>query len=55
MQIEVGEYVRTKNQGIKRIATIFDNKTINKYGYEIIDKDGDIAYLIIKTTDNVLI
>lgn len=33
--IEVGEYVRTSNNGIKRIDTIFKNKTVNKYGYEI--------------------
>lgn len=49
--IEVGEYVRTKTKGIKRIDTIFENKTVNKYGYEIIDTDGEEAYLIIKTTD----
>lgn len=33
--IEVGEYVRTRNNGIKRIDIIFKNKTVNKYGYEI--------------------
>lgn len=33
-KIEIGEFVRTKNNGIKRIDTIFENKTVNKYGYE---------------------
>lgn len=51
-EIEVGEYVRTENKGIKRIDAIFKNKTINKYGYETgeIDWDGK-HYGIIKTTD----
>lgn len=38
--IEVGEYVKTINKGIKRIDTIFKNKTINKYGYEIRKRMG---------------
>lgn len=51
--IQVNEYVRTKNNGIKRIDTIFKNKTVNKYGYEIgSDWDGK-EYGIIKTTDIV--
>lgn len=51
--IQVNEYVRTKNKGIKRIDTIFENKTVNKYGYEIgSDWDGK-EYGIIKTTDIV--
>lgn len=53
MEIEVGDFVRTKNQGIKRIDTIFENKTVNKYGYEVgSDWDGK-WYSYIKTTDIV--
>lgn len=49
--IEVGEYVRTTNKGIKRIDTIFENATVNRYGYEIgSDWDGK-EYAIIKTTE----
>jgi len=52
-KIEIGEYVRTKNNGIKRIDTIFENKTVNKYGYECgSDWDGK-WYSYIKTTDIV--
>lgn len=52
-KIEIGEYVRTKNNGIKRIDTIFENKTVNKYGYECgSDWDGE-WYSYIKTTDIV--
>lgn len=53
-EIKVGEYVRTKNNGIKRIDTIFSNKTINKYGYETGESDWDGKYYgIIKTTEIV--
>ena len=52
-KIEIGEFVRTKNNGIKRIDTIFENKTVNKYGYECgSDWDGK-WYSYIKTTDIV--
>lgn len=52
--IEVGEYVRTKNKGIKRIDRIDNNKTVNKYLYftGIEDFEGK-EYKIIKTTDIV--
>ncbi|MBQ3413978.1 MAG: hypothetical protein IJH39_01225 [Clostridia bacterium] len=53
MDIEAGEYVRTKNQGIKRIDTIWENKTVNKYGYEIGSEWDGKLYSIIKTTDIV--
>lgn len=49
--IEVGEYVRTKNNGIKRVDTIFENKTVNKYGY-VVGSDWDGKwYSYIKTTE----
>ena len=52
-EIKVGEYVRTRNNGIKRIDTIFENKTINRYGYECgSDWDGK-WYSYVKTTDIV--
>lgn len=53
-KIEVGEYVRTKNKGIKRIDRIDNNKTVNKYLYftGIEDFEGK-EYGIIKTTDIV--
>ena len=51
-EIQIGEYVRT-NYGIKRIDTIFENRPVNRYGYEIgSDWDGK-EYSIIKTTDIV--
>ena len=52
--IEVGEYVRTNNKGIKRINRIDNNKTVNKYLYftGIEDFEGK-EYKIIKTTDIV--
>lgn len=50
-EIKVGEYVRTKNQGIKRIDIIFENKTVNKYGYEIGSEWDGKLYSTIKTTD----
>lgn len=53
MEIEVGDFVRTKNNGIKRIDTIFENKTVNKYGYETgSDWDGK-WYSHIKKTEIV--
>lgn len=52
-EIKVGEYVRTKNKGIKRIDTIFENKTINKYGYEIGSEWDGKLYSTIKITDIV--
>ena len=50
--IEVGEYVRTNNKGIKRIDRINNNKTVNKYLYftGIEDFEGK-EYGIIKTTE----
>lgn len=54
MDIEVGEYVRTSNKGIKRIDRIDNNKTVNKYLYftGIEDFEGK-EYRIIKTTEIV--
>lgn len=52
--IEVGDYVRTKDKGIKKIdhLNINHNATINKYRYFLgIDKDGDRCYGTIKTTE----
>ena len=52
-EIQIGEYVRTKYYGIKRIDTIFENRPVNRYGYEIgSDWDGK-EYSIIKTTEIV--
>ena len=53
-KIEVGEYVRTNNKGIKRIDRIDNNKTVNKYLYftGIEDFEGK-EYRIIKTTEIV--
>ena len=49
--IEIGDYVRTKTQGIKRIDTIFENRPVNKYGYEIGSEWDGKLYSTIKTTD----
>lgn len=49
----IGEYVRTKKQGIKRIDTIFENRTVNRYGYEIGSEWDGKLYSTIKTTDIV--
>lgn len=53
-EIEIGEYVRTNNKGIKRIDRIDNNKTVNKYLYftGIEDFEGK-EYKIIKTTEIV--
>ncbi len=52
--IEVNEYVRTKNKGIRKIDRIDNNKTINKYLYFTGKEDFDgKEYGIIKTTDIV--
>ena len=51
--IKVGEFVRTKTNGIKRIDTIFENKTVNRYGYEIGSEWDGKLYSTIKTTDIV--
>lgn len=52
-EISIGDYVRTYNNGIKRIDTIWENKTINKYGYEVGNEWDGKLYSIIKTTDIV--
>lgn len=53
-KIEVNEYVRTNNKGIRKIDRIDNNKTVNKYLYftEIEDFEGK-EYGIIKTTEIV--
>ena len=53
-EIEIGEYVRTNNKGIKRIERIDNNKTVNKYLYftGVEDFEGK-EYGIIKTTEIV--
>lgn len=50
-EIKVGEFVRTIKHGIKRIDTIFKNKTVNKYGYEIGSEWDGKLYSTIKTTE----
>lgn len=43
--------MRTKSNGIKKVDIIFENKTVNRYGYETgSDWDGK-WYSYIKTTD----
>ena len=49
--LKVGYYVRTKSQGIKRIDTVWENKTVNKYGYKIGSEWDGTLYSTIKTTD----
>lgn len=52
-EIKVGEYVRTKRQGISKIRYINDNRPINKYSGETnrYDNDGDEYFMPIKTTE----
>lgn len=53
-EIKVGEYVRTKKYGIKKIEhlAVNPNVTVNKYRYYLgLDKDGDRCYGVLKTTD----
>ena len=51
-KIEVNEYVRTNNKGIKRIDGIDNNKTVNKYLYFTGKEDFEgKEYGIIKTTE----
>lgn len=53
-KIDVGEYVRTNNKGIKRIDRIDNNKTVNKYLYFTgIEDFAGKEYGIIKTTEIV--
>lgn len=53
-EIWIGEYVRTKNQGIKRIDGINLNAPINRYKYKTGEYDWDGEwYGTIKTTDIV--
>lgn len=52
-EIQVGEYVRTKRQGIKKIDRIDESKTVNKYLYFIGYDHNDKEYGVIKTTDIV--
>lgn len=53
-EIEVGEFVRTKSQGIKRIDGINENASINRYKYKTGESDWDGEwYGTIKTTDVV--
>lgn len=47
--MNVGDYVRTKKQGIKRIDKIFENATVNKYGFK--DKKNDYEYFVIRTDE----
>lgn len=50
--IRVGEFVRTKHQGIKRIDWINENAPINRYKYKTGESDWDGEwYGTIKTTD----
>lgn len=52
--IEVNEYVRTKNKGIRKINRIDNNKKVNKYLYFTGKEDFEgKEYGIIKTTDIV--
>ena len=52
--IEVNEYVRTKNKGIRKIDRIDNNKTVNKYLYFTGKEDFEgKEYGTIKTTDIV--
>lgn len=52
--IEVNEYVRTKNKGIRKIDRIDNNKTVNKYLYFTGAEDFEgKEYGIIKTTEIV--
>ena len=52
-EIRVGEYVRTKRQGIKKIVRINENKTVNKYLYFIGYDHSDKEYGIIKANENI--
>lgn len=53
-KIEVGEYVRTNNKGIRKIDRIDNNKTVNKYLYFTGREDfEEKEYGIIKTTEIV--
>lgn len=55
-ECKVGEYVRTKKYGIKKIdhLAVNPNVTVNKYRYYLgLDEDGDRCYGILKTTDIV--
>lgn len=50
--IKVGEYIRTKEDGIKKVHYINPRATVNRYEVKAngVDKEGDEYYIIIKTT-----
>ncbi len=50
-EIKVGDYVRTTNKGIRQIAMINNNKTVNKYLYYIGEDFEGKSYAYIKTTE----
>ena len=50
--IEVNEYVRTKNKGIRKIDRIDNNKTINKYLYFTGKEDFEGGLTYDKRTSN---
>lgn len=53
-EIKVGEYVRTINQGIKKIDDINENAPVNRYKYKTGESDWDGEwYGTIKTTEIV--
>lgn len=50
--IEIGEYIRTKHHGIKKVVRINEKATKNKYVvYYHIDKEGDKTYITINIDD----
>ena len=52
MNIEVGDYIRTKKNGIKKVIRINEKATKNKYVvYYGIDKEGDKTYITINIDD----
>lgn len=50
-KINVNEYVRTTNKGIKRVDRIDENKTVNKYLYYVGEDFEGKSYAYIKTTE----
>ena len=50
-KINVNEYVRTTNKGIKRVDRIDENKTVNKYLYYVGEDFEGKSYVYIKTTE----
>ncbi|MFV0395487.1 MAG: hypothetical protein ACK5LC_14065 [Coprobacillaceae bacterium] len=53
MNLEVGTLVRTREQGIRKIDTIWEERPVNRYGFEVGREWDGTEYEIIKVNNIV--